>query len=72
MEIEKFKLGAQYLDEIRKLDDIITALESLRIKGVMLADGTIVTRVPRGMFKDAIIAECKNRIEEHKKAIEEI
>lgn len=72
MDLQALNDGINHLDEIKKLEEIIQKLENTRVVGVVLKDDTIINRIQRGAIKDMIIDECKTKIDEHYKAIEEL
>jgi len=64
MEIITFNNAEQLVKEIRKQEEIINAVESQRIDGIVMADDELITYIPRGIIKNAVVANCNAKIEE--------
>lgn len=61
---ETLETGIALLDQIKQMEDIILQVESYRIHEVVLRNGSAINYIPRGDIKDAILKNCREKIEE--------
>lgn len=61
---QDLETGIKLLDQVKQMEGIIKRVEIERIKEIVLADGTTINYLPRGDVKDAIIKNCREKIEE--------